>query len=98
MGIVRASHDSCNNAQDNRQERPGMIVQTVVVAGLEPVDIETEPWARHDPQAIEVERTVAPMDRFPAPELKSRASKALFMTVWRPRTRSAEHSCGIRQG
>ncbi len=27
-----------------------------------------------------------------------RPSKALFMTVWRPRTRSAEHSCGIRQG
>ena len=25
-------------------------------------------------------------------------TKALFMTVWRPRTRSAEHSCGIRQG
>ena len=25
-------------------------------------------------------------------------SKALFMTVWRPSTRSAEHSCGIRQG
>ena len=24
--------------------------------------------------------------------------KALFMTVWRPRTRSAENSCGIRQG
>ena len=24
--------------------------------------------------------------------------KALFMTVWRPSTRSAEHSCGIRQG
>ena len=23
---------------------------------------------------------------------------ALFMTVWRPSTRSAEHSCGIRQG
>ena len=73
MGIVRASDDSCNNA-DDRQEWPGMIVQTVVVAGLEPVDIETEPRARHDPQAIEVERTVAPMDRFPAPELKSRAS------------------------
>ena len=26
------------------------------------------------------------------------AIKALFMTVWRPSTRSAEHSCGIRQG
>ena len=26
------------------------------------------------------------------------STKALFMTVWRPRTRSAEHSCGIRQG
>ena len=26
------------------------------------------------------------------------ASKALFMTVWRPSTRSAENSCGIRQG
>ena len=26
------------------------------------------------------------------------AVKALFMTVWRPSTRSAEHSCGIRQG
>ena len=25
-------------------------------------------------------------------------TKALFMTVWRPSTRSAEHSCGIRQG
>ena len=25
-------------------------------------------------------------------------AKALFMTVWRPRTRSAEKSCGIRQG
>ena len=25
-------------------------------------------------------------------------SKALFMTVWRPSTRSAENSCGIRQG
>ncbi len=25
-------------------------------------------------------------------------SKALFMTVWRPSTRSAEHRCGIRQG
>ena len=25
-------------------------------------------------------------------------AKALFMTVWRPSTRSAEHSCGIRQG
>ena len=24
--------------------------------------------------------------------------KALFMTVWRPSTRSAENSCGIRQG
>ena len=24
--------------------------------------------------------------------------KALFMTVWRPSTRSAEHRCGIRQG
>ena len=23
--------------------------------------------------------------------------KALFMTVWRPSTRSAENSCGIRQ-
>ena len=30
-------------------------------------------------------------DRFGLP-------KALFMTVWRPSTRSAEHSCGIRQG
>ncbi len=27
-----------------------------------------------------------------------KSAKALFMTVWRPRTRSAEHSCGIRQG
>ena len=27
-----------------------------------------------------------------------RGPKALFMTVWRPSTRSAEHSCGIRQG
>ena len=26
------------------------------------------------------------------------ATKALFMTVWRPSTRSAENSCGIRQG
>ena len=25
-------------------------------------------------------------------------SKALFMTVWRPSTRSAENSCGMRQG
>ena len=25
-------------------------------------------------------------------------TKALFMTVWRPSTRSAENSCGIRQG
>ena len=25
-------------------------------------------------------------------------AKALFMTVWRPSTRSAENSCGIRQG
>ena len=33
-------------AQDNRQERPGMIVQTVVVAGLKPVNIETERRAR----------------------------------------------------
>ena len=24
--------------------------------------------------------------------------KALFMTVWRPSTRSAENSCGMRQG
>ena len=24
--------------------------------------------------------------------------RALFMTVWRPSTRSAENSCGIRQG
>ena len=28
----------------------------------------------------------------------ARGAKALFMTVWRPRTRSAEHRCGIRQG
>ena len=27
-----------------------------------------------------------------------RRAKALFMTVWRPSTRSAENSCGIRQG
>ena len=26
------------------------------------------------------------------------SSRALFMTVWRPSTRSAENSCGIRQG
>ena len=26
------------------------------------------------------------------------STKALFMTVWRPSTRSAENSCGIRQG
>ena len=25
-------------------------------------------------------------------------AKALFMTVWRPSTRSAENGCGIRQG
>ena len=25
-------------------------------------------------------------------------AKAFFMTVWRPSTRSAENSCGIRQG
>ena len=25
------------------------------------------------------------------------APKALFMTVWRPSTRSAENSCGMRQ-
>ena len=30
-------------AQDDRQEQPGMIVQTVAVAGPKPVDIETEP-------------------------------------------------------
>ena len=50
-------------AQDDRQERPGMIVQTVVVAGPKQVDIETEPRARHHPQAVEVERTMATMDR-----------------------------------
>ena len=36
-----------------------------------------------------------------APMAGSRSSdgaKALFMTVWRPSTRSAENSCGIRQG
>ena len=58
-------------AQDDRQEGPGMIVQTVVVAGPKPVKIETEPRARHDPQAVEVERTMATVDRLPAPELKS---------------------------
>ena len=30
--------------------------------------------------------------------LARRGLKALFMTVWRPSTRSAENSCGIRQG
>ena len=29
---------------------------------------------------------------------ESDGAKALFMTVWRPSTRSAENSCGIRQG
>ena len=29
---------------------------------------------------------------------REQAPKALFMTVWRPSTRSAENSCGIRQG
>ena len=33
----------------------------------------------------------------PRPTAK-RPLKALFMTVWRPSTRSAENSCGIRQG
>ena len=33
-----------------------------------------------------------------AAEYAARYTKALFMTVWRPSTRSAEHSCGIRQG
>ena len=28
----------------------------------------------------------------------AQAAKALFMTVWRPSTRRAEKSCGIRQG
>ena len=34
------------------------------------------------------------------PGLRQRcvAPRALFMTVWRPSTRSAENSCGIRQG
>ena len=31
-------------------------------------------------------------------EILSETLKALFMTVWRPSTRSAENSCGIRQG
>ena len=29
---------------------------------------------------------------------EARTPRALFMTVWRPSTRSAENSCGIRQG
>ena len=29
---------------------------------------------------------------------KKLVAKALFMTVWRPSTRSAENSCGMRQG
>ena len=33
-----------------------------------------------------------------APDPSMRSAKALFMTVWRPSTRSAEKSCGIRQG
>ena len=33
-----------------------------------------------------------------APRLHDVKPKALFMTVWRPSTRSAENSCGMRQG
>ena len=33
-----------------------------------------------------------------AAKVKTEPTKALFMTVWRPSTRSAENSCGIRQG
>ena len=34
----------------------------------------------------------------PAHRTAKSATRALFMTVWRPSTRSAENSCGIRQG
>ena len=45
-------------------------------------------WVQHDGPELE-ERLRR--------HLKS-TNKALFMTVWRPSTRSAEKSCGIRQG
>ena len=41
---------------------------------------------------------VAGYHRPVSPNIDLLAAKALFMTVWRPSTRSAENSCGIRQG
>ena len=60
-------------------------------------EAETNQQTRLSETAQAEESTAAALKLFVS-ETSPPTTKALFMTVWRPSTRSAEHSCGIRQG
>ena len=68
--------------------RPGL--STEERARMKELDVGRRPGLSTEERARmkELEREVRELRR----------AKALFMTVWRPSTRSAENSCGIRQG
>ena len=67
-----------------------------------PVEVTDIYWGEAPQDAIAEAEAVQDLPRDPHLILRLSAQffrfKALFMTVWRPSTRSAEHSCGIRQG
>jgi hypothetical protein len=48
-----------------------MVVQAVVVAGVEPVDVYPEPLTGHDAKPPQIQLAFVPVDRLPPPELKS---------------------------
>ena len=60
-----------------------------------PVDV---PQRKGDPIRLEYDEGVRPDTSAEALGKLKPAFRALFMTVWRLSTRSAENSCGIRQG
>ena len=71
-------------AQLSAAERLDLFQETATRRGVSAAVIEKDFWA-----------CWVLMQLFADADLRT---KALFMTVWRPSTRSAENSCGIRQG
>ena len=56
--------------QDDREERPGMVVQGVVVALMAPVHVNAAPAASAQTQPFELPLPFVTVDRFPAPKLQ----------------------------
>ena len=69
-------------SQNDGEKRPRVVMQTIVVAGVEPVDVEAEPPTGHDPEPSQIQLPFMPVDQFPPPELQSGRAHPLGFAVW----------------